>query len=61
MTDVTELDNELNEMVLQGKAMEAFEMDVTFKGGGRVKMEQVTGRVWNDEKVVSERFYYNAG
>jgi len=36
-------------------------MDVTFKGAGRVRMEQVAVRVWRDGLVVSERFYYNAG
>jgi hypothetical protein len=112
------LDKELNDMVLSGKAMEAFEKfydddvvmqenadaptrgkdanrrreeeffssveefhgadligsayagdrgysewmwDVTFKGMGRVKMEQVAARRWKDGKVVSERFYYNKG
>ncbi len=35
--------------------------DVTLKGvgRGRVKMEQVAARRWRDDKVVSERFYYN--
>lgn len=118
MSDSATLDRELNEMVLGGQAMEAFEkfyaddvvmqensnepvvgkdanrkreeeffgsleefhgagvvgsaasgdrsysewwMDVTFKGGQRVKMEQVAVRVWKDGQVVSERFYYNAG
>ena len=32
--------------------------DVTFKGGKRTKMEQVTVRRWKDGKIVSERFYY---
>lgn len=35
--------------------------DVTFKGGGRVKLEQVSVRQWRDGKVVNERFYYNKG
>lgn len=118
MHDIAALDHELNQMVLNGQAMEAFEkfyaddvvmqensndpvrgkdanrqreldffasledfhgagvlgsavngdrsysewwMDVTFKGAGRTKMEQVTGRIWKDGLVVSERFYYNAG
>ena len=118
MQDVAALDRELNEMVLNGQALEAFEkfysddvvmqesggdpilgkelnrqreidfftsleqfhgagvvghavsgdrsfsewwMDVTFKDGGRVKMEQVAARAWKDGRVVSERFYYNAG
>jgi hypothetical protein len=33
--------------------------DVTFKGGQRVKMEQVATRHWKDGKVVFERFFYD--
>jgi hypothetical protein len=33
--------------------------DVTFKGGKRVKMEQVATRHWKDGKVVFERFFYD--
>jgi ketosteroid isomerase-like protein len=36
-------------------------MDVTFKGGVRVKLEQVAVRHWRNGKVARERFYYNAG
>lgn len=36
-------------------------LDVTFKGGVRVKLEQVAVRHWRDGQVVRERFYYNAG
>lgn len=36
-------------------------LDVTFKGGGRVKMAQASVRRWKDGKVVAERFYYNKG
>lgn len=118
MSDVATLDQELENMILNGQAMEAFEkfyaedvvmqensnepvvgkdanrkreedffgsleefhgagvigkavtgdrsysewwMDVTFKGAGRVKMEQAVARVWKDGLVKSERFYYNAG
>lgn len=35
-------------------------MDVTFKGGVRVKLEQVAVRRWKGDQVVHERFYYNA-
>jgi len=35
-------------------------MDVTFKGGVRVKLEQVAVRRWRDGQVTHERFYYNA-
>ena len=36
-------------------------LDVTFKGGVRVKLEQVAVRRWRHGQVVHERFYYNAG
>ena len=118
MPNVAALDQQLNQMVLDGQAMEAFEkfyaedvvmqenssdpivgkdanrqreldffasleefhgagvvgsgitgdksytewwMDVTVKGVGRMKMEQVAARTWKDDLIVSERFYYNAG
>lgn len=38
-----------------------WEMDVTFKGGFRVKMAQVAVRTWENGLVVRERFYYNKG
>lgn len=34
-------------------------MDVTFKGGVRVKLEQVAARQWRDGQIIAERFYYN--
>jgi ketosteroid isomerase-like protein len=115
-TSVQELDKQLNDDVLSGKAMEAFEKyyaddvvmqensdeprkgkdtnrkaeqeffasveafnggsvkasavngdvtfseweyDLTFKGGKRVKMNQVAVRRWKNGKIASERFYYN--
>jgi ketosteroid isomerase-like protein len=117
-TNVQELDKQLNDDVLSGKAMEAFEKyyaddvvmqenseeprkgkaanrkveeeffasveafnggsvvssavngdvtfseweyDLTFKGGKRVKMNQVAVRHWKNGKIVSERFYYDKG
>jgi ketosteroid isomerase-like protein len=117
-TSVQELDKQLNDDVLSGKAMEAFEkyyaddvvmqenseeprrgkdvnrkaeqeffasveafhgasvkasavngevsfseweMDLTFKGGNRVKISQVAVRHWKNGKVASERFFYNKG
>lgn len=33
-------------------------MDVTFKGGNRTQMEQVSIQQWADGQVVHERFYY---
>jgi ketosteroid isomerase-like protein len=35
-----------------------WEMDVTIKGVGRVKMSQAAVRRWKDGKVVHERFYH---
>ena len=34
-------------------------MDVTFQGGDRVNMEQVSVQKWESGQVVHERFYYN--
>jgi len=36
-------------------------MEVTFMDGNRVKMEQVAVQHWQDDKIIRERFYYNAG
>lgn len=36
-------------------------MDLTFKGGQRVQMEQVAVQSWENGQIVHERFYYNAG
>ncbi len=33
-------------------------MDITFKGGHRLKMAQVAVRRWKDGKIAHERFYY---
>lgn len=38
-----------------------WEYDMTFKGGKRMKMNQVAARRWSNGKVVHERFYYNKG
>lgn len=38
-----------------------WEYDLTFKGGKRVKMNQVAVRRWKDGKIVNERFYYDKG
>jgi ketosteroid isomerase-like protein len=118
MSDIQTLDHELNEQILQGKILEAFDrfyaedvimqehndeptrghaanrareidflnsvaefhgvelkgaavngetsfsewlMDLTFQGGQRVSMQQVSVRRWRDGKVIHERFYYNPG
>lgn len=38
-----------------------WEMELTFKGGHRAKMNQVAVRKWKNGKVVHERFFYNKG
>ncbi|MEM9896788.1 MAG: nuclear transport factor 2 family protein, partial [Bacteroidota bacterium] len=35
-------------------------MDVTFKDGNRVHMEQAGVQRWKDDKIVNERFYYSS-
>jgi ketosteroid isomerase-like protein len=35
-------------------------LDITFKGGVRVKLEQVAARRWRNGQITHERFYYNA-
>lgn len=34
-------------------------MDVTYKDGNRMKMEEVAVQYWEGDKIVKERFYYN--
>lgn len=34
-------------------------MEVTFKGGIKVKMEQIARQKWDGEHIKEERFYYN--
>lgn len=43
-----------------GKAFVEVAMDVEFKDGNRVNMEQVAVQTWKDGKIVHERFYYDA-
>ena len=43
-----------------GKVFVEVDMDVTFKGGNRVNMEQVAVQKWENGQIVHERFYYNA-
>lgn len=33
--------------------------DMTFKGGGRMRMEEVQVQKWENGQIVHERFYYN--
>ncbi|MFY0591605.1 SnoaL-like domain-containing protein [Roseivirga sp.] len=43
-----------------GQTMTESWADVTFQGGMRMKLEQVSVKKWENGKVVHERFYYNA-
>ena len=38
-----------------------WEMELTFKGGHREKMNQVAVRKWKNGKIAHERFFYNKG
>lgn len=51
----------LNTAVHGNVSFSEWVMDVTFKGGVRVKLEQVAVRTWKDGQITHERFYYNAG
>lgn len=33
--------------------------DITMKGAGRMKMEEVAVQKWKDGQIIHERFYYN--
>ena len=34
-------------------------MDITYKDGNRMKMEEVAVQKWEGDQIVHERFYYN--
>jgi len=36
-------------------------MEVTFKGGNKIKMEQIARQKWKGDHIIEERFYYNPG
>lgn len=44
----------------KGKVFVELTMDITFKDGNRVSMEQVAVQQWEKDQIVHERFYYNA-
>ena len=35
-------------------------VDVTFKDGNRMKMDEVAVQKWDGDQIIHERFYYNA-
>ena len=43
-----------------GVTMSETWFDATFHEGGRFKMEEVAVQYWEGDKIVKERFYYNA-
>ncbi len=45
----------------EGITMSETWMDATFKDGNRRKMEEVSVKKWEGDKVVRERFYYHMG
>ena len=49
----------MSEDANNGKVLIEVDMDVTFKGGSRVQMEQVAVQTWENGQIVHERFYYN--
>jgi hypothetical protein len=51
----------LGSAVAADRSFSEWLLDVTFKNGARVKLEQVAVRQWKDGHVVHERFYYNKG
>jgi len=36
-------------------------MDATFKGYGRMQMEEVQVQTWKNGQIIQERFFYNKG
>ena len=50
----------ISEDIDKGKVFVEVSMDITFKGGNRVNMEQVAVQQWEQGQIVHERFYYNA-
>jgi len=36
-------------------------MDISFKDGNRMKMEEVAVQTWKGDQIIRERFYYNMG
>ena len=35
-------------------------VDVTFKDGNRMKLEEVAVQQWDGDQIIRKRFYYNA-
>lgn len=53
--------NSITSNEIDGVTMVESWMDVTFKDGPRMKMEEVAVQRWKDGLIIHERFYYNAG
>ncbi len=43
----------------EGTTMTESWIDVSFKDGSRMKMEEVSSKKWEGDQIVHERFYYN--
>ncbi|MEQ8546882.1 MAG: nuclear transport factor 2 family protein [Cyclobacteriaceae bacterium] len=43
----------------QGITMAETWIDLTFKDGTRIKMEEVSVKHWDGDLIIKERFYYN--
>ena len=50
----------MSEDAAKGKVFIEVAMDVTFKDGNRVNMEQVAVQTWENGQIVHERFYYES-
>jgi len=50
----------ISEDIDKGKVFVEVTMEITFKGGKRINMEQVAVQQWEQGQIVHERFYYNA-
>src|SRR3954470_3695854 len=51
----------LGSAVSGDRSYSEWEYDITFKGGKRMKMNQVAARQWKNGQVAHERFYYSKG
>jgi len=52
--------NSITSNETEGVTMVESWMDITFKDGPRVKMEEVAVQRWKGDLIIHERFYYNA-
>ena len=48
----------LSSVAANGISVSEWELDVTFRGAGRLKWTQAAVRRWKEGRVAAERFYY---